>query len=246
MRLKLSVDSYKGVDGSSLSQTRCEQIILCYNFLEKLGDITINYVEIQEYAERSHIFGATKAKSAIRTFFPLLKKLGFVNYDDVFPANKCFTKLGKQFVFAIRALDKIDDKTPHREEVINKLLNIKKNTIRQGIINMNNNPECKEHNIWIAFRLLETFQTIHWNEFLYSLYCLDKGETIDKAIADIRTDKERIDRIVFVNEKNEILPNTCYSYIRSLLVEAGLITKINSFVSKTLDGFSILYSQLNI
>jgi len=246
MKIELSVDSYKGVDGSSLSQTRCEQIILCYNFLETLGDKTITYVDIQNFAEQKHIFGSTKAKSAIRTFFPLLRKLSFVNYDGYFPANKCFTKLGKQFVFAIRALEKIDDTTPHREEVINKLQDIKKNTIRQGIINMNSDPECKEHNIWVAFKLLDTFQIIHWNEFLYALYCIEKGKTIEDAILDIQKDKERIDKIVFVNEEQKTLPNTCYSYIRSLLVEAELISNINSYVSKTLDSFPRLYSQLNI
>lgn len=37
MRIKLSIDSYKGVDGSSLSPTRCSQMVQVYEMLEEMG-----------------------------------------------------------------------------------------------------------------------------------------------------------------------------------------------------------------
>ena len=55
-----------------------------------------------------------------------------------------------------------------------------------------------------------------------------------------------IDSIDFVNEKNEALPNTCYSYIRSYLEEAGLICKVSSLESKLLDEADLFYSQITL
>ena len=71
MKIPLAVETYKGVDGSSLSSTRCSQIVRVYEMLDDLGDELITYVGIQELAESQRLFGSTAAKSAIRTFFPL-------------------------------------------------------------------------------------------------------------------------------------------------------------------------------
>lgn len=246
MKIRLSVECYKGVDGSSLSSTRCFQMIRVYEMLEDMGGKMISYVDIQEEAERRKLFGNTKAKSAIRTFFPLLKKIDFVNYEGIFAANKCFTELGTQFVLACRALECVTDVTPHKEEIIARLNSIKRNAQQKGLVNMYNNPEWKSHNIWIVLKLLKEFRIIHWNEFLYSLHCLDLGETIEKAIEDIKCKKKKIDSIVFLNEDNEVLPNTCYSYLRSFLEEAGLIVKVSSLESRLLDESRIFYSQINL
>ena len=118
MKISLSVDTYKGVDGSSLSKARCNQVIKVYEMLEDFGNESISYVGIQELAESQKLFGSTAAKSAIRTFFPLLKKLEFVNYDGTFAANKCFTTLGTQFVLTCRAINNISDDTPNSKEIL--------------------------------------------------------------------------------------------------------------------------------
>ena len=52
--------------------------------------------------------------------------------------------------------------------------------------------------------------------------------------------------MVFVNENDEVLPNTCYSYIRSYLEEAGLISNVSSYESKLLDNSDKFYSQIDI
>lgn len=246
MKIKLSVDSYKGVDGSSLSPTRCSQMVQVYEMLEQMGTASTSYVGIQEEADRKKLFGKTNAKSAIRTFFPLLKKIDFVDYDGSFAANMCFTELGTQFVLACRALENVTDETPHKDEIIARLQNIKRNAQLKGLVNMYNAPEWKSHNMWIALKLLKELRIIHWNEFLYTLSCLEKGKTIDDAIADIRADKRKIDAIEFLNEDDEALPNTCYSYLRSYLEEAGLISKVSSLESKLLDEADLFYSQISL
>ena len=72
MNITLSVETYKGVDGSSLSSTRCDQIVQVYEMLELFGSKSLTYIDIQEEAQKRKLFGETNAKSAIRTFFPLL------------------------------------------------------------------------------------------------------------------------------------------------------------------------------
>lgn len=246
MNIILSVDSYKGVDGSSLSPTRCSQMVQVYEMLDELGSKVITYVDIQEEAQRRKLFGQTQAKSAIRTFFPLLKKLDFVDYDGAFAANMCFTELGTQFVLACRALENVTDDTPHKDEIIARLKSIKRNAQKKGLVNMYNDPEWKSHNIWIALKLLKEFRVLHWNEFLYTLHCIEIGESVDKAIEKIKENPNKIDNITFLNDNGEVLPNTCYSYIRSFLEEAGLISKVSKLKSKLLEEGETFYSQISI
>jgi hypothetical protein len=246
MEISLSVDSYKGVDGSSLSPTRCSQMIQVFEMLEEMGDTLTSYIDIQEIAFRKKLFGSTQAKSAIRTFFPLLKKIHFVDYEGYFPANRCFTELGTQFVLACRALSNVTDDTPNKEEIILRLNRIKQSAQKQGLINMYNDPEWESHNMWVALKLLKELKVLHWNEFLYTLHCLESGETIENSIDRIRKNKAYIDSIIFLNEDREVLPNTCYSYLRSFLEEAGLISKVSSLESKLLESSDIFFSQINI
>lgn len=246
MNIVLSVESYKGVDGSSLSPTRCSQMVQVYEMLTELGGKVITYVYIQEEAERRKLFGQTQAKSAIRTFFPLLKKLDFVDYEGTFAANRCFTELGTQFVLACRALENVTDDTPHKDEIISRLMSIKRNAQKKGLVNMYNDPEWKSHNIWVALRLFKEFKILHWNVFLYTLHCIEIGESVDKAIEKIKEDPDKIDSISFLNENGENLPNTCYSYIRSFLEEAGLISKVSKTRSKILEEGETFYSQIGM
>lgn len=247
MKIKLSLESYKGGDGSSLSSTRCSQIVQVYEMLESIGDRIITYIDIQEEAQNRRLFGATQAKSAIRTFFPLLRKIGFVCYDGSFPANSCFTELGVQFVLACRAMENVTDDTPHKEEIIERLCSIKRNAQQKGLVNMYHNPECKSHNIWTALRLLKKLKVIHWNEFLYALHCIiDQGKTIDDTIEEILQNKKKIDNIEFLNEDGDPLPSTSFTYIRGYLEEAGIISKVSSSESKLQEDAKLFYSQIDL
>lgn len=132
MQIKLPIESYSGVDGSSLSPTRCAQIVKIYEMLQSFGSKTISYIDIQEEAAKRNLFGKTKAKNAIRTFFPLLRKIDFVNYDGEFAACDCFTDLGKQFVIACRTIENVTEETINRQQIINRLEDIKKKCSKRG------------------------------------------------------------------------------------------------------------------
>ena len=248
MQIKLPVDSYKGVDGSSLSETRCDQLVAVYDLLEDMGTRKITYLDLQEEVDRKKLFGSTDGKSAIRTFFPLLKKIDFVHYDrkGAFEANTFFTDLGKVFVLACRSLGNITPYTPHREEITNYFENRKKNAQREGLIRMYKNPDYKDHNIWIALRLFKELEIIHWNDFLYALHCIDEGDSIEKAISDIKTDSAKIRRIEFLKDNGTKLPTTCYTYIRSYLEEAGLIIKLSPTLSKVHGDAKTFFSQIQL
>ena len=235
MKIPLAIETYKGVDGSSLSSARCSQIVQVYEMLEDFGDEPITYVGIQELAESQQLFGSTAAKSAIRTFFPLLKKLDFVNYDGEFPANRCFTDLGTQFVLICRALGNVSNDTKKKDEVVTNLTHIKHSIQKQGLINMYNNPAYTSHNMWLALKLFQRFRVIHWNEYLFLLHCKEIGMSTEEALNEITRLKGQIEEYEFVNEKEEPLPNTCYTYLRSFLIEAGLIESLNSSISAVTD-----------
>jgi hypothetical protein len=140
----------------------------------------------------------------------------------------------------------VEDDTPNKDKILEKLDSIIKKCQKQGLINMRLNPLYKNHNMWIAIKLFKEFGIVHWNEFLYTLHCLEIGETEEYAYKKIREDRKKIDNIIFLNEKGENLPDTCYSYIRSYLVEAGLITRITNMEYRVLDSFDNFVSKLNI
>lgn len=248
MIINLPLDTYKGVDGSSLSDTRCQQIVQVYEMLENLGTKFISYKFIQEEAERCQLFGQTNAKSAIRTFFPLLKKLHFVYYEKstTIIAQNCFSDLGKQFVLACRALQNISNATPNRGQIIASLENVKSNCIKKGLVSMNNDPDYNNHNIWVALKLFKELNNVHWNYFLYTLYKKDIGCNESDIIMDIREHADDICKIEFLKDDNEPLPNTCYGYIRSLLEEAGIIVlDTNNHYCLTVDGVSFI-NNINV
>lgn len=246
MEVEVLMKDYKGVDGTSLSSSRCAQIIRVYEMLEELGAKVITYIDIQEESVKRHLLGTTKDSSAIRTIFPLLKKIGFVNYEGMFPAKSCFTELGTQFVLACRALNNISDETPHKEEIMSRLRAIKQKIQCQGLIHMFNDPEYQNHNIWVALKLLKEFSTIHWNEFIYTLTRLGHDETVEDAISYIKSHREKVYSMTFVKPDGSPLSSTCYSYIRSYLEEAGLIRKISTMESSLTEDAKIFYSQIDL
>ena len=118
--------------------------------------------------------------------------------------------------------------------------------IKQGLINMNHDPDYSNHNIWIALKMLLELDTMHWNEFLYMLYCNYYGFSFMEAIEQIKEKEKEINQAEFVKEDGTSLPNTCYSYIRSLLEEAHLIENTEKNISKIIDKTDSFYSHITL
>lgn len=58
--------------------------------------------------------------------------------------------------------------------------------------------------------------------------------------------KGKIDSMNFVNEEGGKLPNTCYSYIRSFLEEAGIIKKVSSKESELLNPSDKIFTIITV
>ena len=111
---------------------------------------------------------------------------------------------------------------------------------------MYNDPEYRQNNMWIVLKLLKEFRIIHWNYFLYTLHCLEYGKSIEEALMEIKEKKDIIREATFINKEGNVLPNTCYSYMRSFLEEANLINKISPFESKLSEEADKFFSLINI
>lgn len=222
MVIKLKRDTYKGADGSSLTDDRCKQIIELYDFC--VNHEGISYKELQNAAVEESLY-AGDADGIIRTFCKLLKKLSFVNYEDDAPFE--FTDMGQVFVRTHRALlCAIKEKN---DLLVTKLSALKQTLIKHGIEEMSKNTDYDRHPIWVSIGLLHHFNTIDWKEHYYALYLLRQNKcTWEQTISKISDNRSKDVRYEVQNMEGKALANTGYSYIRALLVEAGLITNHKS------------------
>lgn len=229
MRVTLNKDYYKGSDGSSLSDTRCEQMVLLYDMLKDIPNEFVTYKQIQDYATSKSLYGNAKADSVIRTYFPLLAKLGFVQYDDYIKTSDVFTNSGQQIVLLYRAM--ADAKVYNKHEVITRLYDVKAYLIQLGIKFWFNTESEKDNNIWLALDLFSQMRTVDWDEFLYSVYLWHRGENTSDIVSRIINNRNDGVEYEFFKEDGKPLPDTTYTYIRALLIEAHIIKNINSRTS---------------
>lgn len=239
MDIIMPVSYYKGSDGSSMTETRCAQTVLLHSMLNDMTDQPTTYKEIQVEAEKRKLFGDTKAQSAIRTFFPLLLKLGFTQiYDGIHPKD-VFTKEGEDFVIAITALQKASQIGD--SDIKKDLIRINQTLLQRGIVYWFNHGSEKEHNLWLALDLFGKLEVLEWNEFLYAIYLWHSSVNLDDIIKELIQNRNNGVTYSFANTDGEKLPSTSYCYIRALLEEAGIIEKINPSTDKvTVDGINFI------
>ena len=229
MRVTLNRDYYKGSDGSSLSDTRCEQMVMLFDMLNDISDTFITYKQIQEYAVARSLYGNAKAVSVIRTYFPLLCKLGFAKNDDYLRTSEVFTESGKQLILLSRAM--LEAKNVNNQEIVDRLYDVKANLIQLGILFWFNTESEKDNNIWLALDLFANMETVDWDEFLYSVYLWHRGDNIDDIVSILINNRNNGVEYEFFKEDGRPLPDTAYTYIRALLIEAHIIRNINSSTS---------------
>lgn len=234
MKITLKKEWYKGTDGSSLSDERCLQFISLYEFTQALGLQSIDYKTLQVLATEKNLYAPAKSAKVIRTFCPLLSKIGFVNYDGTFLAKNLFTKDGKLFIQTIKALAAA--KAIGNKKLFNELTISKQKIQRLGLLNMHANPEYKYHNIWIAIDILNQVGEINWDNFGYAIYLI-KGEGLSCSKAIEAIEKNESSSIVYeyYKEDGTKLANTYYSYIHSYLLEAGVISDYAQGYSQVCD-----------
>lgn len=221
MNLTINKANYKGVDGSSLSDFRCDQIVDLYKYVS--SHPKMDYVSMQNATTNEGLF---KSNSVMRTFCPLLAKLGFVTYGD--SSDFTFTEDGEVFakiLIAIQDCKSIENRTTKDEEVLARLQQLKVDTIRLGLLNMHNKPELEYHNLWIVMDLLEKMDYLVWNEFFYAIYLIkEKRKSVEETIQSIYDNRKRSVIYKAYNEKKEPVADTQWNYLKTLLEEANLLS----------------------
>lgn len=228
--MKITVNRYS-TDGASLSDERCVQIASVYELCESMGSRMTSYKDIQNNAVENRIFGEAKADSVIRTIFPLLKKIGFVTYPDYgnFKASSFFTDLGKTFVKVTESLTYA--KIIGNKEAAAKIQSSLEMLLQIGIDNLSRS-EYKDHNILLALDILRQEDEIYWNELLFILTLVQNGNSVKSAIAKAKELRYKDEPLEYVNSKGLPIANTAYSYVRSFLIESGVISNVKGMYSK--------------
>lgn len=225
MRVVIPFDTYKGVaDGSSLTVDRRKQILSVYEFVNSLGDEPLTYKTLQQKVATED-FGISE--SAIRTFFPLLGKLGFVNYKDTFPASELFTKTGKTFMETFKSYLYAEELQPRirlLDEEINRCLKL---LLRYGLLQMNEQKDFEQHGIWLAIAILKQDKELFWHEFLYVLYLVEEKKlSVKEALEAAKSNRRNSVDYEFYNEEGKPIAGTSYSYTHAFLQEAGIVQDI--------------------
>lgn len=235
MDIKLKA-SLSNADSSSFTKTRCNQISNVYDLTCKYTGRVVTYRKIQELAAENKTLGNSefsKTASAIRTIFPIVKKLGLIIDYDKFPEFKSedfFSNKGKAFVLTHKSLMLAQE--IENESLISKCQEIKAALLRDGICSMLSDKGNNSHNIWIALKTLKNHGEIVWKEFLYIVFLCDQGKNFEE-IKEILTNN-RVNRVEYkyVSEDNTAVNQTAYSYLKALLTEADIVIDYNKSTSK--------------
>ena len=234
MRIDLNSNTYSGVAGSSMSDTRCEQTLALYRFVKSHPELS--YTDVRRQTVQEHLY---RSESVLRTFCPLLRELGYVTYGSNEPFT--FTTDGELLIRILMAQEKTEqlEDSSVKTAIEDRLHDARARMIELGILNMNRSEEdiCREHNIWMVLHILKNLGSIDWSEFFLALKVFKEDHS---TIADFSSQisQNRLNGVEYqtFNEDGLTVADTQWSYIRSLLREANLITDNGRTSSLTAEG----------
>ena len=218
---------YDGVDGTNISEFRCDQYLLLLGLCERLGEQIVSYAGIQAEAESVKLFGeTTKAANAVRTICPILNKFGFVRpYQHAeFPANEFFTPAGKMFVKILSALQKsskLEERIPQLETI---LTDVKVKAIQLGLLNMIYSQP--NHKIWLIVYALSELGYITKNIYYYMLRAIQEETSVSEAILQVKKNASAADD-EYLREDGQPMDSTNFGYLIANLRDAGLVNDSN-------------------
>lgn len=234
MRITLHSNTYSGVAGSSMTDTRCEQTLALYRFIQ--SHPALSYTDVRRQTVQDGLY---RSESVLRTFCPLLRELGYVTYGTNEPFQ--FTSDGELFVYILMAQENLEllDDPSIKTAVSARLQDARARIIELGILNMNRSDEdiCREHNIWMVLHILKNLGSIDWSEFFLALKVFKEDHStladFSSQIAQNRTNGVEYQTY---NEDGQTVADTQWSYIRSLLREANLISDNGRTSTLTTEG----------
>ena len=234
MRITLHSNTYAGVAGSSMTDTRCEQTLALYRFIQ--SHPPLSYTDVRRQTVRDGLY---RSESVLRTFCPLLRELGFVTYGTNEPFQ--FTSDGELFIHILMAQENVEqlEDSSAKTAVSGRLQEARAYMIELGILNMNRSEEviCREHNIWMVLHILNTLGSIDWNEYFLALKVF-KEDHLSIADFNVQITRNRTNGVEYqtFNETGQPVADTQWSYIKSLLREANLISDNGRTSTLTTEG----------
>lgn len=234
MRINLHSNTYSGVAGSSMSDTRCEQTLALYRFVK--SHPALSYTEVRRQTVQEHLY---RSESVLRTFCPLLRELGYVTYGT--NESFQFTTDGEVLIRILMAQEKVEqlEDSSVKTALESRLQDARARMIELGILNMNRSEEdiCREHNIWMVLYILKNLGSIDWSEFFLALKVFKEDHlTLADFSSQIAQNRPNGVEYQTYNEDGQTVADTQWSYIRSLLREANLISDNGRTSTLTTEG----------
>ena len=225
--------------GAMLSESNHESMLCYWEEAETLGDQQMKFQEFRKLVCDKH----HTSPGNDRTVYPLLKNLGFLQYDAWMNANHFFTPNGRAYVKLLKGVRDIEQKEDageyERTKALEKLQAMMEKLVYRGVWIMLTEKPPKEVSyrgtILHLLRYLLQFDSIDKMEFAYFLYGLQNGvsrEEFADAIHRDRIGEEALEYTVDVYDKTadgiQLRKRkkgslTCYGYLLSLLEKAGIV-----------------------
>lgn len=233
---------------SAISEERCVHYTQLYEFAKEHFTDAFTYKALQvESAKHTNIGG-----SAIRTFIPMFKLLGFVNYEDHYFT---YTKDGDLFYMIQRTLmDTRKSNHPNKQAVIEELEEARLSLFWKGTLNMLQCDDTNSKKLKVMLQLLNDLHELRWDEYLYAIDSLanDDSLSIQDVASDLLSNRKK-DTVYnfFIHNKStnkfDPLPSTATSYLKSLLLNNKLIDDYDvAHVAKASLSFKEFFSLANI
>ena len=210
--------------GSVLSNDRCMHYVQLYRFAASHFTSDFTYSKLREESEKNNVL----SNGAIRTFIPIFKGLGFVDYES--GGLFSFKEDGHLFYHIQSALMAAKDLDEKRDAVCALLEDAKFRLILKGLVFLYKLDDDNSRKFQIIIQLLNRFNEVSLSEYLYAVNYSLENDTLDfDKLNDIIQECRNSGHIEDVYswnsraEQYEPTKDTATSYLKDLLRTARLI-----------------------
>lgn len=230
--------------GASFTEHTKNSVINYFRYCKENSDKSFQFTDLRKNIS----FEKKTNEKNDRCIWPLLKNLGFVNYQkgEMINCSKVFTNKGIALT-KLFELEKNLNKNNIAKERYDRILYFIKKAIEELVFNglwhiVKDKKEEVSYSMVIiqTIRFLIKYNSYDKKEFCYMLYCFNKKISTDKVTNTVlKYRKNIIDFMVYADtydkksgsaqnrKKTDISNITCYGYISNLLEAAGIVKKVD-------------------
>lgn len=235
--------------GAHFSKNTNEVLLKINNWIAKNNSPELPFIDFRKRVAKEENINDNNA----RNIYPLLKNGGLVEYHagDSLKTDSFFTKRGLAYIKALetkKLIDNSDYTKRQKEEACKQVDEILSSIICDTLERLlkNNELNYSEGLKWYLM-FLARYQKINRQEFAAMIYTMNKDQddwqnVLDGVIQDYRNNNIEIEVQVRVRNDQKIIQQTgnttrlegisfltAYNYYSSLVLQAGLINKIEGY-----------------